>query len=238
MILRGSVVAIAPDAVSEAPTAATAQTAAANETLLSVFTQYATSLGVDPQSFQACLTKQSNVDLITAHYQRGTALGVTGTPTFYINNKMIIGAQPTAIFQEIINRELSGSPTSLDAYSANIQALANTSPPRFAIVESPPDVSDAYFEGEDGAKVTIAEFSDFQCPFCKRWSEETLPALRKAYLEKGEDVNIAFLHYPITQIHPNAGNASVAAICAGEQGKFWQMHDLLFATQAAWDKLQ
>ena len=49
---------------------------------------------------------------------------------------------------------------------------------------------------------------------------------------------IAFLHFPITQIHPNAGNASVAAICAGEQGKFWQMHDLLFARQTEWADLR
>ena len=50
-------------------------------------------------------------------------------------------------------------------------------------------------------------------------------------------MSIAFLHFPITQIHPNAGNASVAAICAAEQGKFWPMHDLLFATQQNWEKL-
>jgi protein-disulfide isomerase len=48
---------------------------------------------------------------------------------------------------------------------------------------------------------------------------------------------MAFLHFPITQIHPNAGNASVAAICAGEQGKFWEMHDLLFARQQEWQNL-
>jgi protein-disulfide isomerase len=81
----------------------------------------------------------------------------------------------------------------------------------------------------------IAEFSDFQCPFCKRWTESSLGAVRKRL---GDDVAIAFLHFPITQIHPNAGNASVVAICAGQQGKFWEMHDLLFARQAEWSNLR
>ena len=172
--------------------------------------------------------------MITTQLRRGTELGITGTPTFFINNKKIVGAQPAAIFQEVIDRELQGSPTSLDAYSANVRALATTSPPRFEIVPSPPDVSDATFDGDRAARVVIAEFSDFQCPFCRRWNEETLGALRPTF---GKDVALAFLHFPIVQIHPNAGNASLAAICADKQGKFWDMHDLLFAHQAEWQSL-
>ena len=231
------VVTAAPDttgAVSEAPGAGA--TLAKGDTLLSVFSGYAKTLGMNEQSFTACLSKQSNVDLITKQFQRGTQLGITGTPTFFINNKMIIGAQPTQLFEEVIRAELAGSPTTLDGYSANIKALAATTPPRFQIMDSRPDVSDAVFEGKPDAKVIIAEFSDFQCPFCKRWAEQTLPILCATYEPLG--VSIAFLHFPITQIHPNAGNASVAAICAAEQGKFWPMHDLLFATQQNWEKLQ
>ena len=82
--------------------------------------------------------------------------------------------------------------------------------------------------------VTIIEFSDFQCPFCQRFSQQTLPAIRESL---GDDVALAFLHFPIVQIHPNAGNASAAAVCAGEQGKFWEMHDLLFAKQKEWESL-
>lgn len=233
-----TVVAAAADtsgAVSEAPAIGGNQPSGANDTLLSVFTQYAKAVGMNEQAFQTCLTKQTTVDLINAQYQRGTALGINGTPTFFINNKMIVGSQPLAIFDEIIKAELAGSPTSIDQYSANVRALANTNPPRFQIVAEPPDVSDAVFEGPADAKVIVAEFSDFQCPFCKRFTEETLPALKQTFLSQG--VSIAFLHYPITQIHPNAGNASVAAICAAEQGKFWQMHDMLFATQQQWEKL-
>lgn len=205
-------------------------------TLLSTFTGYAKAVGVSESAFQACLSKQSNVDLITRHYSYGSQLGITGTPTFYINNKMLIGSQPLAIFEEIVAAELAGSPTSLDSYSANVKALAATNPPRFAIVEGRPDLTGAVFEGNQNAKVVIAEFSDFQCPFCKRWVSDTLPTIRAKYIPQG--VAMAWMHFPITSIHPNAGNASVAAMCAGESGKFWEMHDLLFARQDEWASLQ
>jgi len=193
---------------------------------------------MDEAKFTQCLQNQDSapakIALINSQLQRGSALGINGTPTFVINNKMIVGAQPAAIFDEIIDRELKGSPASLDGYSANIQALATSSPPRFQILPAKVDVSDAPVEGNRNARVMIAEFSDFQCPFCKRWNEENLARIRARL---GNDVAIAFLHFPITQIHANAGNASLAAICANEQGKFWQMHDLLFARQAEWQGL-
>lgn len=208
------------------------------KTLISTFAGYAKQLGMDEAKFTQCLqdpaTSQTKITLINAHMQRGVALGINGTPTFVINNKMVVGTQPSAIFDEIIDKELQGSPTSLDGYSANIQALASSSPPRFQILPGKVDVSDAPVEGSRNARVMIAEFSDFQCPFCKRWNDENLARIRTRI---GNDVALAFLHFPITQIHPNAGNASIAAICANEQGKFWQLHDVLFSRQAEWEKL-
>lgn len=207
--------------------------------LLTAFKGYAKQIGLDEAKFGQCLQDDAAVQvkaaLITRHLQRGSALGVNGTPTFVINNKLIVGAQPSAIFDEVIEKELKGSPASVQEYSANVQALASSTPPRFQILPNKLDVSDAAIEGSPAAKVMIAEFSDFQCPFCKRWTEDNVKRLRP---KLGNDVAIAFLHFPITQIHPNAGNASVAAICAGEQGKFWQMHDLLFARQTEWADLR
>lgn len=207
---------------------------AAAQDLLATFNGYARQIGIDQAKFQQCLSKQENVQLITSHLQRGTQLGVNGTPTFFINNKKLVGAQPAAIFDEIIAAELKGSPTTLDGYSAAVKALASSSPPRFEILPEKIDLSGAAIEGNVNAKVVIAEFSDFQCPFCKRWTDDYLKRARGQVA--GGDVALAFLHFPITQIHANAGNASVAAICAGEQGKFWQMHDLLFAHQDEWAK--
>jgi protein-disulfide isomerase len=225
-------VAADPDAFTSAGGAGSASSSPT--TLLAAFTQYATDLSLDPGDLQQCLGDQAKAASISQHLERGQTLGVTGTPTFYINNKMVVGAQPLAIFQEIIDRELNGSPTSIDEYSDNVKALAATSPPRFAIVSGPPDVSGAYIEGSNDARVMIAEYSDFQCPFCQRWVQEALPSLRELI---GDDVALAFMHFPITQIHPNAGFASFAAICAGEQGDFWGMHDILFTRQAEWADL-
>lgn len=209
--------------------------APSNSGLLDTFNAYAQRLGLDQAKFSQCLSQQENISLINAQLQRGANLGVTGTPTFFINNKKLVGAQPTAILNEIIDAELNGSPSTLDGYSDAIKQLAASSPPGFQIMDSKPDVSDAEIEGNPNAKVMIAEFSDFQCPFCKRWTESSVADIRSRL---GDDVAMAFLHFPITQIHANAGNASLVAICAGEQGKFWEMHDLLFTRQAEWSNLR
>ena len=220
------------NAVSTVPTPGTAPAAT---DLLSVFKGYVRSLGMDEAKFTQCLGKPETISVINKQLQRGNALGINGTPTFVINNKMVIGSQPQAIFDEVIAAELKGSPTTIDGYSSAIKQLAATTPPNFLILASKPDVSDAIIDGSPNAKVMVAEWSDFQCPFCKRWTDENLKFIRARL---GNDVAIAFLHFPITQIHPNAGNASLAAVCAGEQGKFWQMHDLLFQRQNEWAGLK
>jgi protein-disulfide isomerase len=83
-------------------------------------------------------------------------------------------------------------------------------------------------KGDPEAKVTIVEFSDFQCPFCAR----AIPVLKQVESRYGKDVRVAFKHNPLP-MHPDAPYAARAAIAAGKQGKFWQMHDLLFDANAA-----
>lgn len=219
--------------VGDVSTVVSGTPAAVPSGLLDTMKTYARQTGIDEAKFTQCLSDSANVSEINANLNAGKALGVTGTPTFFINNKMLVGAQPLAIMEEIIQAELSGSPTTLDGYSAGVRELAASN--RFAIVAEKPDVSGAAIEGSANAKVMVAEFSDFQCPFCKQWTDASLKALRA---KLGNDVALAFLHFPIVQIHPNAGNASLVAICAGEQGKFWPMHDLLFARQTEWANLK
>jgi protein-disulfide isomerase len=81
--------------------------------------------------------------------------------------------------------------------------------------------------GRASAPVTLIEFSDFQCPFCQR-VEPTLKRLRETY---GDKVRIVWKDFPLTQIHPQAFKAGEAAHCAGDQGKYWEYHDRLFANQ-------
>lgn len=90
--------------------------------------------------------------------------------------------------------------------------------------------------GNKDAKVTVIEFSDLQCPFCKRYFDDTIPQLKKEYIDTGK-IKFVFRHYPLTQIHPNAMKAHSGAECANEQGKFWEYHDLLFKNQEAWSNL-
>lgn len=83
------------------------------------------------------------------------------------------------------------------------------------------------FYGNKDAKVVIHEFSDFQCPFCARGNE----VVQQIKTEYGDKVKIVFRHFPLS-FHPEANPASLATMCAHKQGKFWEMHDLMFAKQS------
>lgn len=75
--------------------------------------------------------------------------------------------------------------------------------------------------------MTIVEFSDYQCPFCRRHSSQVLPELVKEYVKTGK-VRYVFRDFPIASIHPQAHRLHEAAHCAGDQGRYWEMHDRLF----------
>jgi protein-disulfide isomerase len=89
------------------------------------------------------------------------------------------------------------------------------------------DVGSSPIRGEKDAPITIIEFSEFQCPYCKRGSQ-TMHDVMKEYPGK---VNWVFKHLPLP-FHPKAKPAAKAALAAGEQGKFWEMHDKLFENQS------
>jgi len=81
--------------------------------------------------------------------------------------------------------------------------------------------------GKTEAPVTLVEFSDFQCPFC----QAAAPTLKQVEQKFGEKVRIVYRQYPLTNLHPFAFKAAEASLCANEQGKFWPMHDAMFADQ-------
>jgi len=81
--------------------------------------------------------------------------------------------------------------------------------------------------GPDHAPVTVVEYGDFECPNCK----QAAPAVKLLLERYTERVRFAFRHFPLEDVHPHALTAAQAAECAGGQGKFWEMHDLLFANQ-------
>jgi protein-disulfide isomerase len=86
--------------------------------------------------------------------------------------------------------------------------------------------------GPQDAPVTLVEFGDYQCPSCKAYH----PIVKEVIARFPNQVRFEFHHYPLVQIHPNSMAAHLAAEAAGQQGKYWEMHDLLFATQEQWSQ--
>jgi protein-disulfide isomerase len=99
------------------------------------------------------------------------------------------------------------------------------------------DLGNRPFRGDKAAPVTLVEITDYQCPFCGRHARETLPQIEKEYVDTGK-VKYYVVDLPLEAIHRNAFKAATAVRCANDQGKYWQMHDQLFANQQAlseWD---
>lgn len=93
----------------------------------------------------------------------------------------------------------------------------------------------ARIQGSATAPVWVIEVSDFQCPYCKQWHDQTYNTFVDQYVKTGK-VRLAYVNFPL-QSHVHALAAAEAAMCAGAQGKFWPMHDALFNSQAQWEVL-
>ena len=87
-------------------------------------------------------------------------------------------------------------------------------------------------KGDKNAKVTLVEFTDYQCPFCSRHMRDTFPQIENDYIKTGK-IRYVLREFPLESIHPQAVKAAEAAGCASDQGKYWEMHDRLFANQNA-----
>lgn len=118
-------------------------------------------------------------------------------------------------------------------------ATAGTTPAPAAIatITAPQDsnitLADlARTDGSASAPVWVIIASDFQCPYCKEWHDVTYPALHNEFVKTGK-VRVAYVNYPLA-MHAQAWPSAEAAMCAGAQGKFWQMHDAIFDNQQRW----
>ena len=186
-----------------------------------VFIGYAEEQSLDGADFGECLDSGETRAGVEADASEGTARGVRGTPTFFINGRPLVGAQPYSTIAQFIGEALAGGalPTS-----------ERPPAPTPALIAA---AGDAMTVGDADAPVTIVEFSDYQCPFCASHYRETWPLIKAELVDAGR-VRYVFKDYALTTIHPQAPKAHEAARCAGDQGAYWEMHDLLFDRQAEW----
>lgn len=180
--------------------------------------QYAKDLGLDTNKFNSCLDDGKFEKKVGSDLSYGESVGVTGTPGFFLNGHMITGAQPYSVFKEAIDFELKGG----DWNNAPVTIAGQVGKTKVSL-----NLGDAIFKGDANAKVVLVEFSDFQCPFCARFYSDTLGQLEKEYVDTGK-VKFVYKHFPLISIHPYAQKAAEASECAREQGKFWEMHDMMF----------
>ena len=90
-----------------------------------------------------------------------------------------------------------------------------------------------HVDGKADSKVILVEYGDYQCPSCG----SAYPRVKTIMEEYGDRIALVFRNFPLTSIHPNAKVAAAAAEAAGLQGKYWEMHDLLYQNQSAWETL-
>jgi protein-disulfide isomerase len=122
--------------------------------------------------------------------------------------------------------------TALSAQSASqstgpVVEAPVTQQPQYTRYDIPTENS--YALGPADAPITIVEFSDYQCPFCRRWHAEVYEPLLAAYPGK---IRLVYRNLPLTSIHPDALGAAEAAMCAGEQDVYWKYHDKLFSSES------
>jgi protein-disulfide isomerase len=216
--------------------------------------QYAAQVGLDPGAFRDALDRRRYRAAVEADARLAADLGITGTPTFVINGRKLVGAQPVDAFAKVIDEELAHARrllaerrlTRAEVY-AEVQrgavqrvAAAAAAPAAAPRVESGrPDPAVVYkvpvgrspVRGRPTAKLTVVAFSEFQCPFCAR-AVSTLEELEQRY---GADIRFVFKHNPLP-FHQHAALAAEASLAAHAQGKFWRMHDKLFRNQQQLDR--
>ena len=112
---------------------------------------------------------------------------------------------------------------------------STATPPGLLAPKQPLSIAGAVMDGSKTAEVVLIMYSDFQCPFCRRFAQEVLPKVEEEYVST-DRLLLAFRHFPLEQIHSRANDLAVAAECAGTQGRFWEMHDYIFAQQPGSDE--
>jgi protein-disulfide isomerase len=205
---------------------------------------YAQDLGLDLVRFRGDLDAGAFREQVLADVQQAVALGVSGTPTFFINGRPVHGNAPLRDFTQTIDEELvrASKVTGADRYQ-QLVAVGH------AVADAPPGTEAPRFDldpltiysvglglpghdvGKPDALVTIVLWSDFECPYCAK----NAPNLVRARQEYGDKLRVIYRHMPLA-MHPHAEIAAEAGVEAAHQGKFWAFADYVFANKVTLDR--
>ena len=210
------------------------------------YEEWARQVGLDLRKYKAAAESPGARTRIEEDMKLGASVGANGTPTSFVNCRQLVGAQPYDAFKRMVDEEVKKADdllrkgAKLDAkfyericdenlkgVAAAPSAAAGPAPAGSAAV---PVRADDPVKGNPRAPVTVAVFSDFQCPFCSR----AVPVMKQVEQAYGPQVKLVWKHQPLP-MHPQAVPAALAAEAARQQGKFWEMHDKLFENQRALD---
>ncbi len=194
---------------------------------------YANTLNLDEDQFIADMDSNKVAQIIENDIEYGSAMNVTGTPIFFINGKVLVGAQPLESFQDAVNnaleqakpytkKKLSGEKLYQQLVKDQNGVFQNESDDTINV-----NIQGAPVKGPQKAPVTIVLFADFQCTHSQKFASTLQTVLNEpAYANK---VKVVFKHRPWS-FHPQAQTAAEAAAFAASKGKFWQMYDKLMGT--------
>ncbi|MBI5393252.1 DsbA family protein [Candidatus Woesearchaeota archaeon] len=142
-----------------------------------------------------------------------------------------LNALPAYIFDENVAKAANFEKVSNAMDKSGVYYVINPAAVGIGKLLNPPAADDDPVKGDKNAKLTIIEFSDFQCPFCGKFFNEAYKKIDAEYIKTGK-VKLVFRDFPLS-FHENAHVAAQAAECADDQGKFWEMHDKIFENQHA-----
>ena len=192
-------------------------TPAGSKIALAELKTMAKGLGVDSGKFDKCLDGGTYTDKVKAENAEGAKFGVSGTPSFLINGILVVGSLPQTDFEAVIDAEIKNS-TGDKAKTSSGETLKRVSGVPYGV---------GYIKGSKDAKVKIMEYTDFECPYCNR----AFPTIEALLAKYGDKISLEYRSFPLP-FHADAQKAAEAALCAGDQGKFWEMHDKMFTVMA------
>ena len=211
-----------------------------------VLADLAAGLDLDAGAFDTCMADGRQAEKVQANVEEALALGVNGTPFFFLDGYGLSGAQPYELFEMAVGLAENGELDAVieaqareyyDAMVAQAEAMARQAASQAAAPPVEVSLENAYSIGDPNAPVTIVEYTDLQCPYCARHALQTFTQIEENLVETGK-VQYVFKDLPLTSIHPQAMLAAEASRCAGAQdtgqGAYVAMHTMLFENQEAW----